>query len=62
MFSTSGEGGGGVHLSTFGDILSTSGDVQYVGEISRVQWDMFSISRFSIENERFYQLAPPHAS
>ena len=35
-------------MSILGDIMSTSGDVQYIG--------------FSKEIERLYQLAPPHAS
>ena len=48
-------------MSTSGDIMSTSRDVQYIGGFMSTS-GMFSTSGFSIEIERIYQRAPPHAS
>ena len=52
-----------------GDTMSTSGGYhEYIGGISwvhrgiSVHRGMFSTSEFSIEIERIYQVAPPHAS
>ena len=59
-------GGCSVHRE---DTMSTSGGYheyiggyhEYTGGCS-VHWGVFSTLGFSIEIERFYQLAPPHAS
>ena len=49
-------------FSTSGGTMSTSGGYhEYIGGCS-VRWVMFSTLEFSIEIERFYQLAPPHGS
>ena len=52
-----------------GDIMSTLGDVQYIGgyhdacrDTMSASEDIMSTSGFSIEIEMIYQLAPPHAS
>ena len=44
------------------DTMSTSGDVQYIREYHEYIGDIMSTSGFSIEIERIYQVAPPHAS
>ena len=48
-------------MSTLGDIQYIGGYHEYIGECS-VHGGVFSTLGFSIEIERFYQLAPPHAS
>ena len=45
----------GVKMSTWGDVQYIRGYHEYIGGI-------ISTSRFSIEIERIYQVAPPHAS
>ena len=50
-------------MSTFGDIMMHLGDIMmHLGDTISTSGDIMSTSGFSIEIERIYQVAPPHAS